>query len=452
MTVPQAKIPFMVALPRGVLALLAGGLLITGAPTSAPAADPLTAENGFTQTPGGRGGRIVRVTNLKKSGRGSLAAALAERERRIIVFEIAGVIDLEGASLNVREPCVTVAGQTAPAPGITLIRGGLTIATHDVILQHLRVRPGEAGHAKGSGWETDGIATVGGAYDVIVDHCSCTWATDENLSASGPRFAGDDAAAWREGTSHRITFSNCLIAEGLSRSTHGKGEHSKGSLIHDNASDIAIFGNLYANNVERNPLFKGGVRGVLVNNLIVNPGRRSVHFALIADEWGTHAPANGQLAIIGNVMRAGVDTIPQAALMVYSRGPLELHLSDNRAEARDGQPLPLYRSLASPGAGPGCTLTNQPPLWPVKLKPLPSERVREIVLTNAGAQPWARDAIDQRIVDQARAGTGRVINSESEVGGYPNLKPVRVRFVPSEWDLQTMQRRNSASRGGDQTH
>ncbi len=71
--------------------------------------------------------------------------------------------------------------------------------------------------------------------------------------------------------------------------THAKGEHSKGSLIHDNVTDILIVGNLYAHNYERNPLFKGGVRGMIVNNLIYNPGPRALHYNLIAEEWGDHA-------------------------------------------------------------------------------------------------------------------------------------------------------------------
>src|SRR6185295_19311850 len=105
---------------------------------------------------------------------------------------------------------------------------------------------GSAGEAHMSGWETDSLSTRGGAHDVIVDHCSFTWATDENLSASGPRFSGDTPEQWRDGTSHRITYSNNLIAEGLANAGHAKGEHSKGSLIHDNVDGILIVGNLYA--------------------------------------------------------------------------------------------------------------------------------------------------------------------------------------------------------------
>ena len=149
-----------------------------------------TADGWAANTPGGRGGMILRVTTLAPNGPGSLGEALQVDAPRIVVFEVGGVIDLGRSVLEVEAPYLTVAGQTAPSPGITLIRGGIRIATHDVVIQHLRVRPGEAGAAKRSGWETDGIGTVTGAHDVIIDHCSTTWATDENLSASGDRFAG----------------------------------------------------------------------------------------------------------------------------------------------------------------------------------------------------------------------------------------------------------------------
>jgi hypothetical protein len=187
------------------------------------------------------------VTTLAADGPGSFAQAIRVSEPRIVVFEVGGVIDLDGRILAIEDPYLTIAGQTAPSPGITLIRGGLQVRTHDVVIRHIRIRPGEAGHAKSSGWEPDALATSS-AYDVIVDHCSFSWATDENLSASGPRFDGDSPDKWRRGTSHRITFSNNIIAEGLSHSTHSKGEHSKGSLIHDNADKIAIVGNLFTSN------------------------------------------------------------------------------------------------------------------------------------------------------------------------------------------------------------
>ena len=167
-------------------------------------------------TDGGRGGSILRVTSLAARGEGSLRAAVEAGGRRIVVFEVGGIIDLAGGRITVREPFLTIAGQTAPSPGITLIRGGLRVETHDVVVQHLRVRPGEAGHEKESGWEVDGITTSGpDAHDIVIDHCSISWATDENLTASGPRFQGSNPGEWRRGTSRRITFSHNIVAEGL---------------------------------------------------------------------------------------------------------------------------------------------------------------------------------------------------------------------------------------------
>jgi hypothetical protein len=264
-------------------------------------------------TPGGRGGEVLRVTNLENNGPGSFRAALSHDGPRIIVFEVGGVIDLDRETLRLEQPFVTIAGQTAPSPGITLIRGGVDIATHDVVMRHIRIRPGEAGAARGT-WGEDAVSTAS-AYNVIVDHCSLTWATDENLSASGPRFTGETPDDWRRGTSHTLTYSHNLIAEGLADSVHPKFEHSKGSLIHDNVSEILIYGNLYAHNYERNPQFKGGVYGAIVNNFIYNPGQRAVHYNLMALEWGEVPFETGKMTAVGNVMRAGdgiTDRVPDA--------------------------------------------------------------------------------------------------------------------------------------------
>src|SRR5436190_11255500 len=277
-------------------------------------------------TPGGRGGEIVRVTTLAPNGPGSFLEAVSRHGPRIVVFEVGGIIDLGEYTVKITEPFLTIAGQTGPAPGITLIRGGLDIATHDVVVRHIRVRPGDGGRPRLSGNDNDAISTLGGAYDVIVDHCSLTWATDENLSASGPRFTGNTPDEWRKGTSHRITFSNNIIAEGLANSVHIKGEHSKGSLIHDNTSDILIVWNLYAHDKERSPLFKGGARGAIVNNLIYDPGQRAIHYNLIAEEWGDHPYQTGEMTVIGNVMRGGQSTVDKIALvMVGGSGDLALY-------------------------------------------------------------------------------------------------------------------------------
>ncbi len=374
------------------------------------------------------------------TGPGSLLEALETHGPRIVVFEVGGVIDLERRTVRIEQPYLTVAGQTAPSPGITLVRGGIDIATHDVIVQHLRVRPGEAGAAKRSGLEIDAISTLGGAHDVIVDHCSLTWATDENLSASGPRFTGKDPDDWRKGTSHRITFSNNLIAEGLARSTHSKGEHSKGSLIHDNVTDILIIGNLYAHNLERSPLFKGGVRGAVINNLIYNPGTRAVHYNLIAEEWGDQPRQAGQLTLLGNVLRAGPSTTSDLALFTFGgSGDVELYAKDNIAVDRLGRPLPAEGRYTTASAS--VRHVEQPVSMPEGLKVLAASEVQDAVIRNAGARPWDRDAIDRRIVADTIEARGEIIDSEQDVGGYPVQPETRQKFDPAEWDLRFMTRK-----------
>ncbi len=407
----------------------------SAAASAAPAARCEWARGWASETRGGRDGKLLRVTTLSATGPGSLTEALATPGPRLIVFEVGGVIDLELATLRVREPFVTIAGQTAPEPGITLVRGGISVSTHDVVLQHLRVRPGSAGQP--IGWQPDGISSGSGAHDFVVDHCSLSWAVDENLSASGPRFQGATPEEWRQNTSHRVTFSHNIVAEGLAHATHEKGEHSKGSLIHDNVTGVLLFGNLYASNTERSPFFKGGARGVVANNWIVNPGKYAMKYTLVADEWAGHAPETGQMAVVGNVLRYGKNT-PAGMPLLFSSGigACDVFLSDNVALDAQGVGVPLL----------GGALTNlqqvaTAPLWPTGFEAEPASGLVERLARVVGARPEARDSVDQRVVRQALEGTSAIIDSEQAVGGYPKLAATSAPFVESEWELGCVTRR-----------
>ncbi|HKP65265.1 MAG TPA: pectate lyase [Casimicrobiaceae bacterium] len=417
--------------------LLAILLLSAALPTQA--AEELLAfpgaQGAAAHTPGGRGGKILRVTTLAASGPGSLLAALETDGPRIVVFEVGGVIDMAQHEIKITKPFLTVAGQTAPAPGITLIRTGIDVTTHDVVLQHIRVRTGSADQRKRGGWEPDAFSTIS-AHDVIVDHCSMSWAIDENLSASGPRFTGKTPEEWRRGTSYRVTFSNNIISEGLKYATHSKGEHSKGSLIHDNASDILIVGNLYANNYERNPLFKGGVHGMVLNNLIYNPGPRAVHYNLIAEEWRGQPYQVGQMALIGNVLRGGPSTPPGLALfMLGGSGDIELYEDDNIAVDWVGRPLEKFGRYTNSSAR---IVPMARPTLPLNVKLLPAADVQDAVIREVGARPWDRDHIDARIVADTIEGRGEIIDDQAQVGGYPQYQETRQAFNESEWDLRYM--------------
>jgi pectate lyase len=408
------------------------------APTVFSADAPLAfpgALGAAATTPGGRGGQILRVTTLAPAGAGSFLEAVMKAGPRIVVFEVGGVIDLGESTVKITEPYLTIAGQTAPAPGITLIRGGIDVATHDVVIRHIRVRPGDGGRARLSGNDYDAISTLGGAHDVIVDHCTLTWATDENLSASGPRFTGNSPDEWRRGTSHRITFSNNIIAEGLARSVHVKGEHSKGSLIHDNVSDILIVNNLYAHDQERSPLFKGGARGAIINNLIYDPGQRAIHYNLIAEEWGDHPYQTGEMTVIGNVLRGGQSTPPGLPLVtVGGSGDLALYERDNIAVDRWGSPLPLRGTYTT---APIRILKLPAPML-LGVAPMPARAVQDYVIRNAGAFNWQRDHEDARVVADTIEGRGYIIDSQSEWGGYPKQEMTTRAFDPAKWHLDTM--------------
>ncbi|WP_033923396.1 pectate lyase family protein [Sphingomonas sp. 37zxx] len=423
------------------------GLLPLGSPVStamAQSGDPLTSLPAFpgaqgwaAATPGGRGGRIIRVTTLAKDGPGSLRAALEAKGPRIVVFEVGGVIDLGRDTITIDEPFLTIAGQTAPSPGITIIRGGIDIRAHDVIVRHLRVRPGLDGQPKRSGWEVDAMNTVA-ARNVIVDHCTMSWALDENLSASGPRFAGATPADWRRNTSHNITFSYNLLAEGLADASHPKGEHSKGTLIHDNASGILIWRNVYAHNVERSPLLKGGVEAAVVNNLIYDPGTRGIHYNLMALEWAGQPYQTGALSAVGNVMRGGPSTDDGLPFMMLGGdGDLRYHARDNIAVDKMGKPLPMFGRYGETRAQ--LIEAKTPPVWPTGLPVLAARDVETHVLANAGARPWDRDADDIRVLFFVAEGRGKIIDDEREVSEYPRQVPTSAPFVDAEWNLDTME-------------
>jgi len=240
-----------------------------------------------------------------------------------------------------------------------------------------------------------------------------------------------------DAASRRITYSNNIVAEGLANATHKKGEHSKGSLIHDHVNDVLIVGNLYAHNYERNPLFKGGARGQVLNNLIYDPGQRAVHYNLIAEEWLGHPYSRGQVIARGNVMRAGISTEDVAFFEVGGSGDVDVYFEDNLAVDRIGNPLPQQGRYTTTPIH--VDAMKRAPALPFGVSLLPSSKVQDAVIANAGARPWDRDDVDRRILADAIEGRGRIIDSQEQVGGYPVQKETRQAFVPADWDMDTME-------------
>jgi hypothetical protein len=405
-------------------------LLTTGFSAQAQKIANYGIEGWAAYTLGGRGGRIIRVTNLNATGKGSFYEAISATGSRIIVFEVGGVIDFKGSSKTIKNPYVTIAGQTAPGKGITIINGGLYVQTHDVIIQHLRIRPGATGHEVGK-WEPDAFST-NGAYNVIIDHCSTSWAVDENCSASGERFKGATPDEWRQSTSHTVTISNNIISEGLSNATHTKGEHSKGTLVHDNTSEIAILNNLYASNKDRNPLFKGGARGVVVNNFINNPGSSVISFSLVDGEWEGYEKQAGYMSIVGNYVQWGPSTSVPFYLFRITNGPCEIYMKDNLSEKKSGG------VAIDEFKGDTTKKVKYKPVWNDNIHVVPAVDVQKNIEKNAGARPWDRDETDARIIYEMTSRDGKIINNETEVGGYPSFPLTKNSFIDEEWNLDYM--------------
>ncbi len=360
----------------------------------------------IAETGGGLSGKVLRVTTLAVDGPGSLRAAVEATGPRLIVFEVGGVIDLRGQTFVLRNPHVTIAGQTAPDPGITLIRGGLIVETHDVIIQHLAVRPGDGkGMTITGDWTPDALgvrrSSAGPVYDVVFEHCSATWAVDENLSVSGP--ADISATDGPGATAHDITLRHCLIAEALSRATHSKGEHSKGTLVHDGVRNVTIEGCLYAHNRERNPRLKGGTSTVVRESLMYNWGSACVG---VGARGAKRMLEPAAVVLAGNVAIAGPDT--RGRFFVKSVDP------GGRVAMRDNVVIGAKLADDSVVVLPPPELSVMSP-WDAAMR----------VLRAAGSRPAKRDPIDTRIVRSVIDGTGSIIDSQEEVGGYPLRKATK---------------------------
>jgi len=381
------------------------------------------------ETVGGRGGQIIKVTTLDATGPGSFLEALNTPGPRIIVFEVGGVIDLGGELHYIVEPHLTIAGQTAPSPGITFIRGGFTIRTHDVIIQHVMIRPGLVGIPGG------GINTYGQqgrrAHDVIVDHCSVTWGPGNHMSASG-KYEGDSVEERRLNVAHRVTYSNNLLGEGLVEN------EGRGSLTHNYATRIAYLRNLYAKQRDRNPRTNVGVHAVIANNYVYN-------FTFRGMVLGGHSePHNdlGRVTLIGNYGQQGISTIESG----YGYRPLvtvnsnhnayEVYESDNVFYDIDGNFAP--GGIIEHTGSKDLTILEEKDIWHETIEVLPSEDLPSYIAINVGARPWDRDPIDQRIIDEAVNITGEAIIHQDQVGGYPDYEPTYQEFNPDEWDLDYM--------------
>jgi pectate lyase len=359
------------------------------------------------RTMGGRGGRVIQVTNLNDSGSGSLRAAIEAEGSRTVMFQVSGTITLN-SGLEIRNPYITIAGQTALGGGITLrnsanhVKSPLTIKTHDVVLRYLRSRPGSNPNETGNLDALTIAGQPGQVYNIVVDHCSLSWATDEVVSTFYDV--------------HDVTIQWSIISEGLDCSTHiENGErqcHSMGLLLgSEGAKNISIHHNLFAHNRRRNPLVKTSGVTDIVNNVIYNSGSGENSFAPteVQGDYG-----NARVNYVGNYFKPGVDSGTADWFIDTKNEPVSVYIEGNQVAQAIIEPNSRQWLTRRRHRAPAVITTS-------------AQVAYEQVLAQAGASCGLhpdgsfapkRDPIDERIVAEVRQGTGRIINDPSEVGGW----------------------------------
>lgn len=368
---------------------------------------------------GGRGGKVIHVTNLEDSGTGSLRAAIDEKGARTIVFDVAGVIALK-SRITIKNGDLTIAGQTAPGDGICIKNYNVRINAGNVILRYLRFRMGDEEKT-----EDDALNCYGssGFANIIIDHCSLSWSTDE----CGTFYGVKD-----------FTLQYCILSESLRNSVHDKGKHGYGGIW--GGDNVSFHHNLLAHHDSRNPRFdhdgvstiKGPVH--FYNNVVYNWGNNSGYGGESYKDQGVR-----QINMVNNYYKPGPATAKHRTRIV---NPTTVSTTGSAVEIVPGM---FYVSGNYVYGSEAVTADNWLGVEPDEESKKESlkaasyqgtapvmetaEKAFESVLEGAGASK-KRDAVDQRIVRETREGTstytgskgstGGLIDTQTDVGGWPN--------------------------------
>lgn len=392
-----------------LLRSLAAGVLVVAAginPAWADATVPAFpgAEGFGAGASGGRGGEVYYVTNLDDDGPGSLRDAISQ-PNRMVLFKVSGTIELK-SRLSLNQPNITIAGQSAPGDGIALRGRELFITnTENVIVRFLRLRPGDISTA-----EVDAL-TIWNAKDVIIDHCSLSWSTDSLNDVV--RESGNVTVQW------------CILSEPLVNSVHAKGRHGYATGWDGRTKGGGSFHhNLIAHAVSRAPRIgyyrEGRGQNDCRNNVIYNSGP-------------AYGAEDGDLNFVGNYYRPGpnADLRPAGVHFGISSNDTRLYIAGNIWEGHDAHNRD-NRAGVTFGKGRnagGETTGGSPELCfvdrPFEFAPIrthTAEQAYAFVLQHAGARLPNMDAVDTRILNDVQNRTGKPIDSQNEVGGWPELK------------------------------
>lgn len=377
-----------------------------------PGSDQFSGYN----TKGGRGGVICKVNSLADDGTpGTLRYCVNQVGPRVVVFEVGGTILLT-STLKIGNKFITIAGQTAPSPGITLLGQTVRIQTSEVLVQHLKIRLGDKSGQKDvveifyySDKDKSGASLCNreAIENVVFDHVSLSWGIDGTF---------DTQTLGCVGKIKNIALVNSFISEHLDNSVHGEGAHSYASLIGYGTHEVSMIRNMYAHNKARNPRLDSDVRAHVINNLIYNGGWHGVEIRNASKFYEIPTTAN----IIGNAqdISSEASRAPSVMIGIQSRYKFidhSLFLSDN---ANVG---PLYK-VTKPNRYPAGeqlltaddVFSATPVLSLSGLKIMPATDVKTFVTQNSGARPADRDLVDARLVSEVLAGRGKIIDRPNQ--------------------------------------
>lgn len=373
---------------------------------------------------GGRGGKVVLVTNLNDDGPGSLREAITnDIGPRTIVFNVSGLIKLK-SRLVLNSPYITIAGQTAPGKGITIKGSSLGSGSNDNIIQNIRVRLGYDYND-----DAGGMGLLG-SYNIF-DHCSISWTTDEALSSRN---------------ASNITFQKSLISEALNKANHpnypnGISEHGYAASIGGNIG--SFHHNLLAHNYGRNWSLAGGLDG---NAFFA--GRLDISNNVVYN-WGSRTTDGGakEVNFVGNFYKPG----PGIQLSRYA---LTMDHEDDFGGMQrayfNGNVMPGFfdennqeygrRSRVSNGITINYETFVDAPFFPSHVTLQSATHAYKIVLSDVGCNQPVFDDHDQRMINETINGTYSVTGSRTGKKGFPDTAddyeyedyPFITR--PADWD------------------
>lgn len=403
------------------------------------------AEGGGKYASGGREGVVIHVTTLddardKSTGQpaiGTLRKALQMDGTRTVVFDVAGTINLN-SQLEITGGNLTIAGQTAPGDGICIAGYPVVVKANNVIIRFLRFRMGDQNKVEGD------ALTICEHKNIIVDHCSFSWSTDECVSVYG---------------NTDFTLQYCFISESLKASVHAKGAHGYGGIW--GGTNASFHHNLLAHHQSRNPRFDHDYVNIkcagpidFVNNVVYNWESNSAY----GGEGSTKGGGGRKINFVNNYYKPGPSTKSNvktrlvdpwtscdncvAGSKVLEKGgsvkPPQIYLVGNTMVGSADVTADNWK-----GSTKSKSIAGVDARWTDNLTALTVEQSAEMayetVLSKAGCS-FHRDALDARIANDVRNGVGSLINTPSEAGGYPVLAAGSTPLdtdrdgMPDEWE------------------